>query len=99
MMVGLGLAIMFATQAATLARIEPFHTWNTPIAWTGFILFADGVVYRARGDSWLHSAPREFALLALVSIPLWLVFEGFNLRINNWHYTGLPANRALRYLG
>ena len=29
--------------------IEPFWSWNTPIAWTGFILFADGDrVARAR---------------------------------------------------
>ena len=54
---------------------------------------------RARGDSWLRSAPREFALLALVSIPLWLVFEFYNLVIRNWHYVGLPENLALRYFG
>ena len=43
-----GLAVMVASEAATLARIEPFWSWNTPIAWTGFILFADGIVWQAR---------------------------------------------------
>ena len=38
----LGLAVMIVSEAATLARVEPFWSWNTPIAWTGFILFADG---------------------------------------------------------
>jgi hypothetical protein len=90
---------MVLSEAATLARIEPFWSWNTPIAWTGFILFADAIVARARGSSWLHSAPREFAFLALVSIPLWLVFEFFNLFIENWYYTGLPENFALRMFG
>src|SRR5262245_31225799 len=71
----LGLAIMIVSQAATLARIEPFYSWNTPIAWTGFILFADAIAYQRRGRSWLRSAPEEFAWLALWSIPLWLVFE------------------------
>jgi hypothetical protein len=99
MTIGLGLAIMIVSQAATFAGIEPFASWNTPIAWTGFIVFADGVVYRARGDSWLRSAPGEFALLAAVSIPLWVVFEGFNLIIDNWNYTGLPANFWLRQFG
>jgi len=94
-----GLAIMIATETATLLRIEPFWSWNTPIAWTGFILFADGIVYRARGRSWIRSAPREFALLALASIPLWIVFEGYNLIIENWYYTGLPENFWLRQLG
>jgi len=94
-----GLAIMIVSETATLAGIEPFASWNTPICWTGFILFADGVVYHARGNSWLRSAPREFAGLALASIPLWLVFEAFNLRLRNWHYTGLPENPALRLFG
>jgi hypothetical protein len=95
----LGLAIMIVSEAATLARVEPFWSWNTPIAWTGFIVFADGMVWRARGDSWLRTAPREFAALALASIPLWLVFELYNRFIANWYYVGLPENTALRYVG
>jgi hypothetical protein len=94
-----GLVLMIVTETATLAGIEPFASWNTPIAWTGFIVFADGVVWRVRGQSWIRSAPREFALLAIVSIPLWLVFEGYNLFINNWYYTGLPENAFLRQFG
>ena len=95
----LGLAIMLVSEAATLAKIEPFWSWNTPIAWTGFILFADAIVWRARGQSWIRSAPRELLALALVSIPLWLVFEGYNLRLRNWHYTGLPEDPLLRAFG
>jgi len=94
-----GLAIMIVSEAATLARIEPFYSWNTPICWTGFILFADSIVYRARGGSWMRSSPREFALLAILSIPLWMVFEGYNLIIRNWYYTGLPENWFLRMFG
>ena len=93
-----GLLLMIVSEAATLAHIEPFWSWNTPIAWTGFILFADAIVWRARGDSWIRSAPREFVWLA-ASIPLWLVFEFYNLFIENWHYVGLPENPALRYFG
>ena len=95
----LGLATMIVSQAATLAGIEPFASWNTPIAWTGFILFADGIVWHARRSSWIRSAPREFVFLALVSIPLWLVFEFFNLYIVNWYYVGLAENPLLRLLG
>ena len=54
----LGLAIMIVSEAATLQQIEPFWSWNTPIAWTGFIIFADSVVFRARGQSWIRSAPK-----------------------------------------
>jgi len=95
----LGLAVMILSETATLAGIEPFASWNTPIAWTGFIIFADASVWRARGRSWIRSAPREFAFLALVSIPLWLVFEFYNGFIDNWYYVGLPENTLLRYFG
>jgi hypothetical protein len=98
-MIGAGLAIMIVSQSATWAGVEPFASWNTPIAWTGFILFADGVIYRARGSSWIRSSPREFACLAIVSVPLWIVFEGFNLFIRNWYYVGLPDNFWLRQVG
>jgi hypothetical protein len=95
----IGLAIMLLSEAATLAKIEPFWSWNTPICWTGFILFADGIVYRARGTSWIRSAPREFTALAIASIPLWLVFEFYNLYLDNWSYTGLPDNPLVRTSG
>jgi hypothetical protein len=95
----LGLAIMIVSEAATVAGTEPFASWNTPIAWTGFIIFADAVVYRARANSWIRSSPREFVALCLVSIPLWLVFEWFNLVLRNWHYVGLPENVVLRTVG
>ena len=94
-----GLAIMAVSETATLFGIEPFASWNTPIAWTGFILFADAIVWRARGRSWIRTSPYEFAFLAIVSIPLWLVFEFFNLYLDNWHYIGLPENFALRMFG
>jgi len=95
----IGLLVMVVSQSATFAKIAPFYSWNTPIAWTGFILFADSIVWRARHRSWMRSNPREFIFLALASIPLWLVFEFYNLYIENWYYTGLPENFWLRQFG
>ncbi len=95
----IGLSVMAISEAATLRHIEPFWSWNTPIAWTGFILFADSIVWREAGASWLRSRPGEFVLLALASIPLWIVFEGYNLVIRNWYYTGLPETAAMRLFG
>jgi hypothetical protein len=94
-----GLLVMAGSEAATLARVEPFWSWNTPIAWTGFILFADSIVFDARGASWLRSAKGEFLWLSVASIPLWLVFEFYNRFIDNWYYVGLPKNTLLRYFG
>jgi hypothetical protein len=95
----IGALVMVASELATLAGVEPFATWNTPIAWTGFIVFSDSVVFRARRRSLIRSAPGEFAVMVLVSVPLWIVFEGYNLVIRNWYYTGLVEHFWLRQFG
>ena len=50
-----------------LARIEPFYHWHTPIAWTGFILLADALVWKRRGNSWIRNNPAELLFMACVS--------------------------------
>ena len=91
---------MLVSQAAMLARLEPFHSWHTPIAWTGYILVVDAIVWMRRGDSWLATGRNEFIFLAAVSLPLWLIFEGYNKYfIHNWYYVGLPESLPLRYFG
>jgi hypothetical protein len=96
----IGLLIILASQAATLAKIEPFYHWHTPIAWTGYILCVDGIVWKRRGHSWLSDSHAEFFFLAFVSVPLWIVFELYNkFAIHNWHYEGLPESIPLRVLG
>lgn len=83
-----------------LLHVEPFWSWHTPTAWTGYILLVDAIVLKRRGESWLHDSREEFAFLAIVSVPLWLVFEWYNKYfIHNWHYVNLPDNPALRYFG
>jgi hypothetical protein len=94
------MAVMLVSEAGMLARVEPFYSWHTPTAWTGYIFFVDGVVWKRRGASWLTQARAEFLFLAFVSVPLWVLFELYNkFCIHNWYYVGLPANRALRYFG
>jgi hypothetical protein len=95
-----GLAVMLISQIGMFARIEPLYSWHTPISWTGYILFVDGIVWKRRGDSWLASARRELFFLAAVSVPLWLIFEAYNeYCIQNWHYVGLPDSLPVRYFG
>lgn len=93
-----GLLVMLVSDAGSIARVEPFWTWHTPIAWTGYILFVDAIVWKRRGSSWIRSAPREFAFLAIASIPLWLIFEFYNLFLDNWRYLNLP-DPPWRYIG
>ena len=95
----IGAAVMLISQAGMMARVEPFHHWHTPIAWTGYILFVDGVVWTRRGKSWLRDARAEFLFLAFVSVPLWVIFEIYNKYcLHNWYYIGLPE-KPLRYVG
>jgi hypothetical protein len=95
-----GLLIVLASQVATFAGIEPFHTWHTPVAWTGYILCVDGLVWKRRGHSWLSDSHAEFFFLTFISIPLWVVFELYNkYAIHNWHYLGLPESVLVRYFG
>ena len=54
----IGLLILAASEAGMLARVEPFWTWHTPIAWTGYILILDGIIDKRRGNSWLTATSR-----------------------------------------
>lgn len=86
----LGLLVLAIDQALLPWQIDPLARWFTPTMWTAYILCADALVLRRRGTSLIHDRPREALFMALVSIPLWLVFEAYNLRLVNWAYFGVP---------
>jgi hypothetical protein len=92
----LGLAIIILAEAGLLTGIAWIATWLTPIMWTGYILFADGLLYRQNGSSWLTTRKLEFPFLAIISIGIWLVFEVYNFHLQNWLYAGVPGNIWLR---
>jgi len=89
-----GLVALVAAEGLMFRGVEPVATYFTPIAWTCYIVLADAAVLAISGHSRLHDAPRRFALVALLSIPLWLIFEAYNLRLENWTYVGVPAGAA-----
>ena len=83
-----------------LAQIEPFWSWHTPIAWTGYIFFIDGSIWHRRGESPIRNDRAEMVFLAIVSVPLWVIFEEYNKHtLWNWHYVGLPETLLVRYFG
>ena len=94
-----GLAIMVAAEWLLFQHVEPIATYFTPIAWTAYVLMADAAVLAVRGRSRLANAPRRLAGLAFLSIPLWLIFEVYNLRLGNWTYVGVPASWAAALIG
>ncbi len=96
----IGVAIMAGSEAAMLAKVEPFWSWHTPIAWTGYILFVDGLVWRRRGSSLLRNDRAEALFIAMMGVPLWVVFEMYNkYTLHNWYYVGLPDVLIVRYAG
>ncbi len=94
-----GALIVLAAEIFLFAGLDAVRAFFTPIVWTGYILLVDGAVFALTGRSQLSADRAEFARTALLSIPIWLVFEAYNLRLKNWAYVGLPGDAALRLLG
>lgn len=92
----LGLGIIVVAEILLFVR-QPFVArWFTPIVWTGYILFADGLALRLRGHSLIHDRPREALMLAWISVGCWLLFEAYNIRLRNWYYVNVPEHPIVR---
>ena len=94
-----GLATILVGQALLAAGSSFMAIWLTPVMWSGLILLLDGIVYRMSGRSWLITRRREFPLLILASVAVWLIFEAYNLHLRNWRYEGLPDSSLIRDFG
>lgn len=91
-----GIALGTLAQTLLLLEVRFAAIWLTPLMWTAYILAADGWLARTSGGSWLTSRRREFPLLALLSVGIWLIFEAYNFHLQNWLYGGVPASPLLR---
>lgn len=94
-----GLSIIGISEILLLAEVSFVKIYFTPLAWSGYILFLDSLIYRSKGSSLLINRPKEFALMLPLSVGFWLIFEFYNLYIQNWHYLGLPEDFLLRWIG
>ena len=95
----IGLLILILGGIGLFLRIRPITIFFTPIAWTGYILFVDGIVQYREGHSLMVNRTGEFFFMLPLSIICWLIFEAYNIHIRNWHYEGLPQSIGLRWLG
>jgi len=91
--------LMAVSTALLAGGVWPVTIYFTPLMWTGYVLLVDAAVYRRRGRSLLKNDLGAFGWMAALSIPLWLVFEAYNLRLQNWVYVGLPDNLVRRQIG
>lgn len=93
------LLVLFVAELLMFRGIEPIATYFTPIAWTAYIVIIDAAIFSLRGSSPVRDAPHDVARMALLSVPLWLIFEAYNLRLDNWQYIGLPQSVFADWLG
>ncbi len=95
----LGIAALGCAEWLLFSGRAPVTIYFTPIAWSAWVLIVDAAVLSLTARSRLNDAPIVFARMALLSIPLWLIFEAYNIRLRNWTYVGLPHDLPARLFG
>ena len=95
----IGILIVVFVKVTLIFQVQPFISWTTPTAWTGYILLLDAIIYRLKGQSLICNRPKKFLALLPLSIFLWVIFELYNLHLINWEYVNLPDNIGLRLFG
>src|SRR5215472_9893037 len=66
--------------------------------WLGYILVVDGLVLNRTGTSLWTRSRLDFALLFVVSAPVWWLFEIINRRTANWQYLGSDTFTGFQYV-
>jgi hypothetical protein len=79
--------------------LEPFHTWFYVFSWWSYILFLEGFLHGTGARSQLFTETGRFLLQLPLSVSIWLIFEVFNFRLQNWHYVQVPSNASVRWFG
>jgi Domain of unknown function (DUF4332) len=71
---------------ALIADLEAWNTvWYLP-AWYGYLLILDSVISLRGRPSFVVERRGELVSMMAWSLPFWLIFEAFNLRLANWYY-------------
>jgi hypothetical protein len=97
--IALAVSIHAASFLLMLKEVEPFYSWFYSIAWWTYIFFLAAVNHLRAGNSLIFDRPREGLWAFAFSAMLWLFFEVFNFRLDNWHYVGVPIQTYIRWPG
>jgi hypothetical protein len=104
--VGVGLTLVALATSLLLRGIEPFATWYYNFAWYPVLLAGDGLVAltggagRGKRGEFLLLGRKNFLITVLAwSAVVWLFYELFNFRLQNWYYVFLPDDRLNRWSG
>ncbi|RLA95220.1 MAG: hypothetical protein DRG25_00750 [Deltaproteobacteria bacterium] len=97
--IGFGLVMLITVEFSLFWGTEPFSSWFYPFAWWSYILMVDGIIYRIQGNSLIISRTPEFLVMIPWSVSIWLIFEMYNLRMENWYYVNIIDHQWLRWSG
>ena len=92
-----GLALLIMAHVLLILNFNGGQYQLYALVWWPYILMVDGLVYRRTGSSLLTHRRKEFFQLLPWSLLFWLLFELFNLVLNNWHYVMIPKNPVVRW--
>ena len=92
-----GTALTVGTMWLASRGVAPFGVWCYHFAWLGTLTALAG------GLAW-RTGRRPMAVAVALSLffwsaPFWYLFEAVNLRLANWYYVFVPAERPLRWAG
>ncbi|MFQ5824203.1 MAG: hypothetical protein ACE5JB_09130 [bacterium] len=94
-----GILILFISELLLFKNNLFIKTWFTPIMWSGYILITDALIYKLRGTSMLTDRFSQFLFMLPYSVVCWLIFEAYNLHLQNWKYIGLLEDLVTRVFG
>jgi len=97
--IALAITIHTVSFLLMLKQVEPFYSCFYSIAWWTYIFFLAAINHLRAGNSLIFDRPREALWAFLFSTTLWLFFEIFNFRLDNWNYVGVPAQIYIRWPG
>ncbi|HET9888120.1 MAG TPA: DUF4332 domain-containing protein [bacterium] len=95
-----GLGVFGVSTFFMLQGLEPFYSWFYILAWYPFLLAVNwAAATRNAKLSIFAGRQRDFAALFAWSAPVWMFFELWNFRLQNWYYIGVPDVLPLRWTG
>lgn len=89
----LGTVLVLAARDVSAVTV-----WLYPLAWYPLLFLLDAVHARLGGES-LLARPWRLATMLWWSSVIWFGFEALNLRLQNWYYVYVPADRWQRWAG
>src|ERR1700686_5122539 len=95
----LGLIALLCAEFLMFRGVEPVATYFNPLAWTAYILLADAAVFAITGHSRLREEARGFLSRTALAVFLWVIFEAYNLHLENWTYVDLLQGPVESWFG